>query len=290
MRVGLVIPTLNAGRELDALLDAVKNQTRRPDDVLVVDSSSDDNTVEIVKSRPGVRAMSIHREDFDHGGTRQLALGEVAGDFILFLTQDAIPADERYIENLLRPFEDPEVAMTSGRQLPKPDARRYIQLVQEFNYPAVPNVRSESDIEKLGIRAFFASDACSAYRRSALDTIGGVPRPCATNEDMLAAARLLRAGYKVVYAADARVFHSHNLTPYKQFLRNRAIGAFLVEHADALDVPSEVVEGVGLVKSVAAQLASEGRADELLAFGVDCFARLLGNVIGKKSALRQQNA
>lgn len=286
MSVGLVIPTLNAGRELGALLDAVEGQTRRPDDVLVVDSSSDDDTVEIVKSYPGVRVISIRREDFDHGGTRQLALENVEGDFVLFLTQDAVPADERYVENLLRPFNDSTVAMASGRQLPKPGARRYIQLVQEFNYPDESNVRSESDIERFGIKALFASDACSAYRRSALESIGGIPAPCATNEDMLAAARLLRAGYKVAYAANARVFHSHNLTPREQFRRNRAVGAFLAEHVDELDVPSEVGEGVSMVKSVVGRLAKEGRLRELLVFGADCVARLLGNRKGRLASYR----
>lgn len=284
MKVGLVIPALNAGHELGALLDAVEGQTRRPDDILVVDSSSDDDTVEIAKSYPGIRVISIRREDFDHGGTRQLAFEKVTGDCVLFLTQDAVPADECYVENLLRPFSDPTVAMTSGRQLPKPGARRYVQLVQEFNYPDESSVRSESDIERLGIKAFFASDACSAYRRSALEAIGGIPRPCATNEDMLAAARLLRAGYKVAYEANACVFHSHNLTPREQFRRNRAVGAFLAEHADELGVPSEVGEGVDLVKSVAARLVSEGLVGELLSFGVDCAARLAGNVIGKRAA------
>lgn len=290
MRVGLIIPTLNAGRELGALLDAVEGQTRRPDEVLVVDSSSDDETVEVAESRPGVGVMSIHREDFDHGGTRQLALEKVTGDFVLFLTQDAVPADEHYVENLLRPFDDSAVAMASGRQLPKAGARRYVRLVQEFNYPAESNVRFESDIKNHGIRAFFASDACSAYRRSALDAIGGIPRPCATNEDMLAAGRLLRAGYGVAYAADARVLHSHNLTPREQFRRNRAVGAFLAEHADELDIPSEVGEGIDLVKCVTARILREGRVGELFSFGVDCLARLTGNVAGKRSVPRRRNA
>lgn len=284
MSVGLVVPTLNAERELGSLLDAVMGQTRVPDDILIVDSSSDDNTLGIAASYPGVRVMVIRREDFDHGGTRQLALEEVTGDFVLFLTQDAVPADERYVENLLAPFDDPGVGMASGRQVPKPGARRYVQLVQEFNYPAASNVRSEEDIERLGIRAFFASDACSAYRRSALEAIGGIPRPCATNEDMLAAARFLRNGFKAAYAADACVVHSHNLTPVEQFRRNRAVGEFLAGHAEELGVPSEVGEGITLFKRVSEQLASERCPGELVAFAADCAARLLGNRMGRSTA------
>lgn len=281
MSVGLVIPTLNAEKELGTLLDAVLSQTRIPDDILVVDSSSDDNTVELAKSYPGVRTMEIRREDFDHGGTRQLALESVQGEYVLFLTQDALPADEHYVERLLDPFDDSLVAMASGRQIPRPGARRFVQLVQEHNYPSEPNVRSSSDIESLGIKAFFASDACSAYRSSALVTIGGIPRPCSTNEDMLAAARLLRAGFRVAYVSDACVIHSHNLTLREQFRRNRAVGAFLTVHGNELEVPSEIGEGVELAKKVSETLLKEGRICELASFALDCVARFLGNRAGR---------
>lgn len=281
MSVGLVIPTLNAERELPKLLDAVMQQSRVPDDILVVDSSSGDETLRVAKSYLGVRTKVISRADFDHGGTRHLGFEEVHGDFVLFVTQDAVPADTKYIEELLEPFEDSAVAMVSGRQIPKPEARRFIQLVQGFNYPASSNVRTAADIERMGIKAFFASDACSAYRRSAYEAIGGFPRPCATNEDMLVACRFLHSGYKVAYAADARIIHSHNFTPLEQYRRNRAVGEFLIRHSEELNAPSEVGEGSRLVKVVAKRLIQEGEIPELCAFFVDCVARLIGNRVGR---------
>lgn len=281
MSVGLVVPTLNAERELGSLLDAVMGQTRVPDDILIVDSSSDDNTLDIAASYPGVRVMVIRREDFDHGGTRQLAFEKATGEFVLFLTQDAVPANEHYVENLLAVFDESSIAMVSGRQLPKPDARRFVQLVQEYNYPLESNVRTDKDIGRLGIKAFFASDACSAYRRSALEEIGGIPRPCATNEDMLAAARFLHGGYKIAYAADACVFHSHNLTLREQYRRNRAIGQFLTRHVSELGIPSEISEGVEMVRHVLVRLLREREYAESLFFGLDCAARALGNRAGK---------
>ena len=281
MSVGLVIPTLNAERELPKLLDAVMQQTRVPDDILVVDSSSEDETLRVANPYRRVRTKVIPRAEFDHGGTRHLGFEEVHGDFVLFVTQDAVPADTRYVEKLLEPFHDSAVAMVSGRQVPKPEARRYIQLVQEFNYPTSSNVRAAADIERMGIKAFFASDACSAYRRSAYEAIGGFPRPCATNEDMLIACRLLRAGYKVAYAADARIMHSHNLAPLEQYRRNRTVGEFLARYSEELNVPSEVSEGGRLVKTVAMRLLREGRLSELCAFVFDCGARLMGNRSGR---------
>lgn len=289
MSIGLVIPTLNAERELPKLLDALAQQTRVPDDILVVDSSSEDETLRIAESYLGVRVKVISRTEFDHGGTRHLGFERVHGDFVLFVTQDAVPADARYIEKLLRPFEDASVAMVSGRQIPKPEARRYIQLIQEFNYPTSSNVRTAADIERMGIKAFFASDVCSAYRRSAYEAIGGFPRPCATNEDMLMACRFLRAGHKVAYAADACIIHSHNLTPFKQYRRNRAVGEFLARYSGELNSPSEVNEGGRLVKTVAKQLMQEGAILELCAFVIDCGARLIGNRVGRAIGKQEIN-
>lgn len=284
-RVSVVIPTLNAEGEIGPLVESLLVQAVRPGEVLVVDSSSDDGTA-AEAAAAGARVVTIARADFDHGGTRDAAVAMTSGEYVLFLTQDAVPASEGYVGELLAPMADPLVALSAGRQLPKPGARRYVQLVQGFNYPPEPNVRDESDIERLGIKAFFASDACSCYRRSALEGIGGVPHPCATNEDMLAAARFLRSGWKVAYAAGACVYHSHNLSPAEQYRRNRAVGAFLEGHAAELGVPSEVGEGGRLVGAVSARLLREGRAGELFAFGVDCAARLLGNRAGRRAARR----
>lgn len=284
--ISLVVPTLNAGAEIDGLFDALDRQTVEIDDVLVVDSSSDDGTIEMAKRR-GARTVSVPRSDFDHGGTRHEALTMTSGDLVLFLTQDALPADRFYVERLVEPFGDEEVAMASGRQIPKPDARRFEQLVRGFNYPEEANVRSLKDVEALGIKAFFASDACSAYRRSAYEACGGFPRPCNTNEDMLMAARFIKSGRKVAYAADARVLHSHNLTPIEQFRRNREVGVFLERCKDDLLGANEIGEGTRLVKAVMSQLAAEREFRKCGAFCLDCAARVVGNRLGRARARRQ---
>lgn len=282
MSASLVIPALNAERELPALLEALQSQSFGLDEILVVDSSSDDGTVETARSL-GVRTMTVPRSDFDHGSTRHMAFLETTGDFVLFMTQDALPADRFYVERLLEPFSDPEVAMASGRQLPKPDARRFEQLVREFNYPAQSNVRSAEDVPRLGMKAFFASDVCSAYRRSAYMECGGFERPCNIYEDLLMAAAFLRGGWKVAYAADACVLHSHNLSPAEQYRRNREGGIALARNESLLCGASAAGEGARLAKAVAAQLLRESELIELAAFCADCVARLLGDRTGRRA-------
>lgn len=279
----LIIPTLNAEREIGDLLYIVTAQSKAPDEILVVDSSSDDETVAIASRFPRVQIRVIERSSFNHGTTRDFGAQMTHGDFICYLTQDAIPANNRYFEHLLQPFDDDLVALVSGRQLPKSNARRFEQLVRDFNYPQTPSIRSKQDLSRYGIKTFFASDVCSAYRRSAYLQCGGFPA-CNTNEDMLMAAWLISAGYRVAYEPSASVFHSHNLSPKQQFNRNRAIGQFLEEHADDLLHASEIGEGGRLVKTVARTLLSEGQIGEFFAFGVDCAARLLGNRAGRKIA------
>ncbi len=288
--VSVVIPTLNAASEIGPLLDALLSQSFAHSEVLVVDSASEDATQDVVKSYAGrgVRLHAIDRADFDHGATRDMAARMTTGDFVMFLTQDAFPADDRLTDSLLAPMlADSDVALVSGRQLPKADARRFEQLVRGFNYPAEPSVRSEADVARLGVKAYFASDVCAMYRRSAYEACGGFPRT-ATNEDMIMACRFIKAGLKVAYEPSARVYHSHNLTPRQQFARNRAVGAFLERNAAELAVPSEVGEGARMVKQISKALLLEGRVGELCAFGVDCAARLLGNRAGRSQEHRIQ--
>ncbi len=288
--ISVIVPTLNAEGEIGALLDIIESQVIRPQEILVVDSSSQDGTAAEVAAHPSVEFLRIDRADFNHGTTRDMALRRTTGEFVCFLTQDAVPASERYLEHIVAPLlADDDLAMVSGRQLPKADARRFEQLVRGFNYSDEPTVRGKADLAEYGIKTFFASDACSCYRRAAYLTCGGFDA-VNTNEDMLMAARFVAAGLKVAYEPAAEIYHSHNLTPAEQYARNRAVGRFLEEHKEDLMHASELGEGGKLARSISAQLIREGQVAELLAFGVDCAARLLGNRKGRSDARRDKRS
>lgn len=288
MDISVIIPTLNAEHDIEGLLTVLGRQSIQPIEILVVDSASEDRTIELIRKHKSVRLLQIDRQDFNHGGTRDLALRESRGDFVCFLTQDAVPVSDDYLELLVAPMvDDSEIALVSGRQLPKADARRFEQLVRGFNYPDSSSVRSKRDLKKYGIKTFFASDTCSAYRRTAYLECGGFDH-VNTNEDMLMAAKFIASGMKVAYEPRAEVYHSHNLTPSQQFARNRAVGFFLETHADELMQASEIGEGGRLVKAVSSQLLREGNLVEFIAFGVDCCARLLGNRAGRRAARKER--
>lgn len=274
--VALVIPTRNAGSELRPLLEAVVEQSRVPDEVLIVDSESEDETVSIAESFSFVRTRVIPKRSFDHGKTRDWAFGEVAGDIVVFMTQDAIPANEETIERLVAPFDDEEISMTYGRQLPRQSANRYEALLRQYNYPNESVVRTHRDIERLGIKAFFASDSCAAYRRSAYKELGGFVRPCLSNEDMFMAAKVLNSGKKLKYVADACVYHSHDLSFMQQFRRTAASTWAMKENHELIESSSAIREGLSMVREISGELIREREYGQLIKMFSDCMARLMG--------------
>ena len=282
--ISVIIPVLNADKELPKLLDALEQQTVGPEEIIVVDSESLDGTAAIARER--AKVLSVKRAEFDHGKTRDWALREAKGNIVVFLTQDAVPARKDFLEKLIRPLEEEKVAVVTGRQLPKADASPMEKLIRAFNYPAESHVRSEADVEQMGIKAFFCSDVCAAYNRKIYEDIGGFDYPLKTNEDMFFAANAIRSGYKVAYAADAQVFHSHNFTLKEQYERNKIQGYEIERHRDVLGNVSKEAEGKKLVKFVSLGLLRRGQISSFVYFGLDCVARYLGSRAGRKAYLK----
>ena len=283
----VIIPTLNAREQIEGLLGALKGQTRAPDEIIVVDSQSEDGTADAVRAVGGVRVLSVQRSAFDHGGTRDWALRLSVGDFVVFMTQDALPADERCLENLLAPFEDERIAAAGGRQIARPDARPFERLVRASNYPAESRTWDAGDIGRLGVRAFLISDVFAAYRRSAYVAAGGFDHPILTNEDMLMAQKLLQAGHRIAYRGDAAVYHSHRLTLRQEYRRNYIVGRTMKRYEERFAHVSEMGEGVALARRVMAGLLREGELGECCCFAANCAARLLGNRAGRWTQARQ---
>ena len=282
MQYAVIIPTLNPGKALITLLDAVREQTVPPAEIVVMDSESADGTAEKIREMPGVRFVTVKRSEFDHGGTRDAAARTCTAPFVVFMTQDALPADRRCMEELLRPFEDPRVAAVCARQTARPEAGAAEKAVRAFRYPDENDVWGKEDISRRGVKAYLLSDVCAAYRVSAYEAVGGFRHPIETNEDMLIAADFLDAGYRLAYRGNAVVLHSHSYTLRQEYERNRKIGQFLAKYGDRFSGGSMTGEGVAMVKSVSAGLVREGKVLEVIPFWMNCAARLLGNRSGRR--------
>lgn len=217
LSVFLCIPTLNGEHYLPRLLAFLRRQTVQPDFFLVIDSGSDDRTLDTLRGA-GIRVHSIKQDEFNHGATRELARKQTDADIVIFMTQDAIPVDDVLIEKLIDPILNGKASFSYARQIPRKGADLFESFPRQFNYPAESQIRSIADVEKYGVYTFFSSDSCAAYLNSALDHIGGF-RPTLTSEDYFAAARLLCKGHKVAYVAEAVVEHSHDYSLLDDFKR-----------------------------------------------------------------------
>jgi rhamnosyltransferase len=230
-QVGLIVPTLNAGSLWESWLTAFEQQTQKPDRLLLIDSSSSDNTVALACAH-GFEVVVIPTAEFNHGGTRQFGVSLLSGvDIIIFLTQDALLANPDAIAKLLAGFDDERVGAAYGRQLPHRTAGPIAAHARLFNYPAESQLRSLPDRKRFGIKTVFISNSFAAYRYSALMQVGGFPVNTIMNEDTLVAGKLLVSGWKIAYCADASVCHSHDYSCWDEFKRYFDIGVFHSTHS-----------------------------------------------------------
>ena len=286
MKVSVIIPVFNAERSIAGQLDMLLRQTVHPE-ILVADSGSTDATPDIVRSRSDrVQLLAIPQGSFDHGGTRDYALRRSTGDLVCFFTQDAMPADEHCLEKLLSAFSSSDIAAAFGRQIAWPDAPEYEKLIRAFNYPDQPRVWREADIPRYGVKSYFFSNVCAAYRREAYLAVGGFDAPILSNEDMMMAAKLLHAGYALAYTPDATVYHSHHFTLRQEYRRYVRIGMVMETFRSRLTGAKADPEGLRMLRFVGGELMQQKRYGELFNFLVHAAVRFAGNRIGRWKAKR----
>ena len=236
MQVSVIIPTLNAGSLLKDLLSGLLVQDPAPSEIIIIDSSSEDNT-RVIAQQYGAKVILLPGKTFDHGKTRNRAAAEARGDILVFMTQDALPADNHLLATLTVPLRKPSVAAAYGRHRPRPDASPLEVFARRFNYPDEPSEKCRDDIPALGIKTFFFSNVCSAIRKELFLEAGMFPEGIRSNEDMVIAAKLIMGGYRIAYVPGATVIHSHRTSLLRQFSRYYNIASslrnnrWILEHA-----------------------------------------------------------
>jgi rhamnosyltransferase len=225
LKASCIIPTFNGAASLDRLFHSLQMQSVKLP-VFVVDSSSADSTCEIARHY-GASVTTIGRDEFNHGGTRQMMIDHHPDfDIYIYMTQDAFLADQDSLRHLLDSFNNPAVGAAYGRQLPHSDAGPLGAHARYFNYPETSVLRSSADIPRLGIKSAFMSNSFAAYRRAAMIEVGGFPDDVILGEDMVVAARMVTKGWHIAYVAEAKAFHSHDYTLAQEFKRYFDIGVF----------------------------------------------------------------
>jgi len=275
VKVSVIIPTRNGEKYLGQLLMTLKEQSMRPVQILVIDSSSEDNTLKICNSF-SVDIIQVKVQEFDHGGTRNLAASRAIGDIFVWMTQDALFRDAECLGNLISPLYDSKVAASYGRQIPREDATPIERFSRAFNYPSNKVIKCLDDFPRFGVKTFFFSNVCSAVKKEAFQKVGEFPEKTIMNEDMFLAAKLLQTGYKIAYQANAVVHHSHNYSLKTQFKRYFDIGIFFNRNRWLKDLASPEREGVRYLKEEIRFLFSNGHKCWIPYALVDTMVRYLG--------------
>jgi len=222
VRVSLVIPTLNGMPLLEEVLAAVDRQPGADAlERVAIDSGSKDGTVECLK-RHGFQVRVIDKNHFNHGATRDRAIADTQGELVVLLTQDAVPADDRWLPSLIEVFEDPQVAAAYCKQIPRDDCNPFIaQRLAEWTAG-----RSERIDQRLGEVAFDALEPMERLQLCAYDNVAGCVRRSAWQpvqfgerafgEDVAFGKRLIMSGQTITFQPASAVVHSHNRSPREE--------------------------------------------------------------------------
>ncbi|MCC4264584.1 glycosyltransferase [Oceanimonas baumannii] len=284
MKQALIMPLYNAAAYLPALLPVLKEWATRTDEreLLFVDSCSGDGTAQMLTEFGLGRVLTVDSSQFDHGGTRTWAAQQVEAEVLVFMTQDALPVSADDIERLTAVFSNPQVAAAYGRQLPYEHCHVFGRHLRKFNYGEQSYVRSLEDRERFGIKTAFLSNSFAAYRHSALADIGWFKDGLILGEDTYAGGKLLLAGHKLAYVADAEVYHSHSYTVWQEFKRYFDIGVFHASESWLLaEFGTPEGEGMRYIRSELDFLCREQSVGLLLAFLVRNFMKWLGYRLGR---------
>ncbi len=252
-KVDVIIPVYHPDEKFDQLLIKLMKQTVMPNKIIILQtidgksSELDLGGLPDIKPEISIEIIPINKEDFDHGGTRRQGAFLSDSDIMLFMTQDAVPVDNFLIEQLILPFRDPKVGASYARQLANKDADVLEKMTRIFNYPSKSKVKSSKDMKKLGIKTFFCSNVCAAYRKESYDKMGGFVKKTIFNEDMIMTYALIQSGYKVAYVADAVVIHSHDYSYLQQLRRNFDLGVSHRQYKEIFSSIKSESEGIKMI-------------------------------------------
>lgn len=288
MKVDLIIPTYNPGKEFIEMVRKMDGQTIRPSKIVITNTEQKyfDRLVFATTFKTDYKNMDIRhisKREFDHGKTRNDSVSRSDAEYFLMMTQDAMPVDDKLIENLYAAMKkDDSIAVAYARQVARPDSNEAEKFTRNFNYPKQSAIHTVDDIETLGIKAYFCSNVCALYRRDIYDELGGFLNHAIFNEDMLYAAKAINSGYKIAYVAEAEVIHSHNYTNKEQYRRYFDNGVSHAKHPEVFGGLNTNGEGKLLVKKTAEHLRGTGRGLEIIPFYIQSGYKYLGFRKGKK--------
>lgn len=281
MTVDIICPLYQAEKYIEKLHHSLLSQKNVSiNNIHYILTESTDNT-EVILNKMNISYQKIKRSEFSHSLVREQAVRRIDDnpDIICFITQDIVIEREDWLEKLIEPIITNKVAATYSRQLSK--FNNIEKYTREYNYPEKSFIKSKNDIESLGLRTFFSSDAASAIKKDIflkLNAYDGKNLPI--SEDMYLTYKLIMNGYKVMYCSDSVIYHSHNFKLKDLYKRYKLTGKFLKEN-EYLDKYKTTSSGASLAKYILKRSLQEKNIKVLIRYPFDMAVRLLGMKVGK---------
>ena len=282
MEVDVLIPVYRPDGKLTELLKRLKMQNYPIHRVILMNTEEKHFPAELTGIWDRVEVYHLAKEEFDHGGTRDRGVRMSTADLVVCMTQDAMPADETLIEELVEPFDDPKVWAAYARQLPNGDCREVEKYTRSFNYPEQSMVKTKEDLDRLGIKTFFCSNVCAAWRREKYLELGGFVKHTIFNEDMILAGTMIKQGGKIAYCAKAKVIHSHNYSAFQQFHRNFDLAVSQTMYPEVFGGIRSESEGIKLVKKSLSYCIKIGKPWLMIQVVTQSAGKLLGYKMGQR--------
>ena len=223
MNCSIIIRAYNEEKHIGRLLEGIRHQTIKDVEVILVDSGSTDSTVTIAESF-GARVVTIPSAEFTFGRSLNFGVREARRELVVIASAHVYPVYPDWLESLLRPFEDKNIALTYGKQRGPELAKFSEQQIFHQWYP---------DVSRLDQSTAFCNNANAAIRKSLWDknpydeTLTGL-------EDLAWARWAKEQGFAIAYVAEAEIIHVHEETPRGVYNRYRREGmAFKKIHPEA---------------------------------------------------------
>lgn len=287
MKLDMIIPVYHPDETLYRLLLGIEGQTCQPEHIFLLHTEAKGESTNLDWAIPEslqklVKVIPIEKSAFDHGGTRNTGIQLSDADVILLMTQDAVPFNGNILESLMKTLEqDENIAVAYGRQIPDRKSNVLERYTRTFNYPAKSVVKSKSDLPELGIKTYFCSNVCAAYRRKIYQKLGGFEKHIIFNEDMVFAARAIQQGYYVAYDAEAMVCHSHDYTFRQMVKRNFDMGVSQACYPEIFQSVKSEREGIRMVLKILDELAGRKEFLQMWKFITESSCKYVGYQLGK---------
>ncbi|MFT3982541.1 MAG: glycosyltransferase family 2 protein [Lachnospiraceae bacterium] len=286
MKIDVIIPTYKPDDKLKKIFHMLAVQTVKVHKIIIMNTEEKYLNHQFSQGAyeevaPIVEIHHITQEEFDHGFTRNEGASYSQADVLVYMTQDAVPQDTHLLEELIKPFSDETVAVSYARQVPDVNSSLAECFARVFNYPDRDELKSAEDLKRLGIKTYFCSNVCAAYRKPLFEEYGGFVKSTIFNEDMIFAAGVIKHGKKIAYASGAIVVHAHNYTNRQQFKRNFDLAVSQAMHPEVFAGISSESEGIKYVCAAFRYFKERGKGHLILPFVITCGWKYMGFRLGK---------